>query len=165
MIVFLLAFVIIKIIEGTLNLISKLPILHGINTVGGVLTVGQTVATIVPDDSQMIVEVDVLNQDIGCIQNGQSVVMKLDAFNFQTYGKLEGMITYVSPDAIYDESKGWVYKVKITIEDMEFVENNPEIQIGVGMECTTEIKVGERKIIEFFMEPIVEHFDGSLEVR
>lgn len=48
---------------------------------------------------------------------------------------------------------------------MEFVENNPEIQIGVGMECTTEIKVGERKIIEFFMEPIVEHFDGSLEVR
>lgn len=136
-----------------------------INTVGGVLTMGQVVATVVPDDSQMMVEVDVLNQDIGCIQTGQSVVMKLDAFNFQEYGKLEGVIAFVGPDAVFDERKGWVYKVKIAIDDAAFVENNPEIQIGVGMECTTEIKVGERKIIEFFMEPIVEHFDGSLEVR
>lgn len=136
-----------------------------INTVGGVLTMGQVVATVVPDDSQMMVEVDVLNQDIGCIQTGQSVVMKLDAFNFQEYGKLEGTIAFVGPDAVFDESRGWVYKVKIAIDDAAFVENNPEIQIGVGMECTTEIKVGERKIIEFFMEPIVEHFDGSLEVR
>ena len=37
LIVFLLAFIIIKIIEGALNLISKLPILHGVNTVGGVI--------------------------------------------------------------------------------------------------------------------------------
>ena len=37
LIVFLLAFLIIKIIEGALNLISKLPVLHSINTVGGVI--------------------------------------------------------------------------------------------------------------------------------
>ena len=91
--------------------------------------------------------------------------MKMDAFNFQEYGKLEGVIAFVSPDAIFEENKGWIYKVKIAIDDTVFAEKNPEIQIGVGMECTTEIKVGERKIIEFFMEPLVEHFDGSLEVR
>lgn len=136
-----------------------------INTVGGVVTTGQSVATIVPNESQMIVEVDVSNQDIGCVLTGQSVVMKMDAFNFQEYGKLEGVIAFVSPDAIFEENKGWIYKVKIAIDDTAFAEKNPEIQIGVGMECTTEIKVGERKIIEFFMEPIVEHFDGSLEVR
>lgn len=35
LIVFIAAFLILKIIEGTLNLISKLPVLHSINKVGG----------------------------------------------------------------------------------------------------------------------------------
>ena len=35
--VFLLAFIIIKIIEGALNLISKLPVLHSINKAGGIV--------------------------------------------------------------------------------------------------------------------------------
>lgn len=136
-----------------------------VNTVGGVLAAGQVVATIVPEDSRMIVEADILNQDIGCIRPGQSVVMKLDAFNFQDYGKLEGTIVSVSPDAILDERRGWVYKVKIAIDDTAFTNRNPEIKIGVGMECTAEIKIGERKIIDFFLEPVTEHFDGSLKVR
>lgn len=135
------------------------------NTVGGVVTTGQTVATIVPDDAKMIVEIDILNQDIGYIQVGQEVVMKLDTFNFQEYGKLEGEILTISPDAILDQSKGWIYKAKVEIDDSDFVSRNSGVEIGAGMECTAEVVIGERTIIEFFLEPIVEHFDGSLKVR
>lgn len=136
-----------------------------INTVGGVLATGQPVAAIVPQDAQMIVEADVRNQDIGYVQPGQSVVMKLDTYNFQDYGKLEGTIVSVSPDAVQDEHKGWIYKVKIAIDTASFEELNPEVKVGAGMECTAEIKIGERKIIDFFLEPVTEHFDGSLKVR
>ncbi len=136
-----------------------------INTVGGVLAAGQTVAAIVPKDAQMIVEADIQNQDIGYVQPGQSVVMKLDTYNFQDYGKLEGTIVSISPDAVQDERKGWVYKVKIAINTASFEELNPEIKVGVGMECTAEIKIGERQIIDFFLEPLTEHFDGSLKVK
>lgn len=37
LIVFMLAFLVIKVIEGALNLISKLPVLHGINMAGGLI--------------------------------------------------------------------------------------------------------------------------------
>ncbi len=37
LIVFLLAFVVIKMIEGALNLVSKLPVLHSINKAGGII--------------------------------------------------------------------------------------------------------------------------------
>ena len=37
LIVFLTAYIMIKIIEGALNLISKLPVLHSINTMGGLI--------------------------------------------------------------------------------------------------------------------------------
>lgn len=136
-----------------------------INTVGGVVVPSQTVSTIVPDNSQMIVEIDVQNRDIGYIQNGQEVVMKLDTFDFQEYGKLEGTVVFVSPDAVWNDMYGWVYKAKIAIDEEKFKQNNPSTEIGVGMECTAEVKVDERRIIEFFLEPLVEHFDGSLKIK
>lgn len=136
-----------------------------VNTVGSVVTAAQQIASIVPDGEQMVVEIAVRNQDIGCIQVGQSVVMKMDAYNFQEYGKLEGTIIAISPDAVLDEQRGWVYSAKVEIDDKIFREKNPETEVGIGMECTAEVKIGERRIIEFFLEPIVEHFDGSLKVR
>ncbi len=136
-----------------------------VNTTGGVVTTAQTVATVVPDGSQMIIEADILNKDAGVIQIGQSVAIKLDALNFQKFGKVEGIIVAISPDAELDQQKGWVYKAKIAIDEDDFKERNPEMEIGIGMECTAEVKIGERKIIDFFLEPIVEHFDGSLKVQ
>ncbi len=136
-----------------------------INTIGGVVAATQTVATIVPDEAQMIVEVDILNKDIGYIENGQEVVLKLDTFDFQEYGKMEGIVVYISPDAVWSDVYGWVYKAKININEEEYKQNNPDIEVGVGMECTAEVKVGERRIIDFFLEPLVEHFDGSLKIK
>jgi len=136
-----------------------------VNTTGGVLTTAQTVATVVPDGAQMIIEADILNKDVGSVQIGQTVAIKLDALNFQKFGKVEGVIVAISPDAVLDQQKGWVYKAKIAIDEDDFKERNPGMEIGIGMECTAEVKIGERRIIDFFLEPIVEHFDGSLKVQ
>ncbi|MCM1185903.1 MAG: HlyD family efflux transporter periplasmic adaptor subunit [Lachnoclostridium sp.] len=136
-----------------------------VNTVGGVVTSAQTVATVVPDDSQMLLEVDIQNRDIGLIQNGQEVAVKLDTFDFQKYGKLEGVIVYISPDAVWSDYYGWVYKARIAIDEEKFRQANQDAEIGIGMECTAEVKVGERRIIDFFLEPLMEHFDGSLKIR
>ncbi|MBQ4529121.1 MAG: HlyD family efflux transporter periplasmic adaptor subunit [Lachnospiraceae bacterium] len=136
-----------------------------VSTVGGVLTASELVATIVPDDAQMLAEVEILNQDIGYVQTGQEAAIKLDTYNFQDYGKLEGVIVSVSPDAIWDEQKGWVYKGKVCIDLEEFKQRNTEVEVAVGMEGTAEVKVDERRILDFFLEPLVEHFDGSLKVR
>jgi len=136
-----------------------------VTTEGGVLTPAQQIATIVPDDGQMIAELEVLNQDIGYVENGQKAAMKLDTYNFQKYGKINGIVINVSPDALWNDQKGWVYKVKIAIDKDEYISKNPDIQLGIGMEGTAEVKVADRRIIDFFMEPLTEHFDGSLKVR
>lgn len=136
-----------------------------VNTVGGVVTSAQTVATVVPKDSQMLLEIDIKNRDIGLIQNGQEVAIKLDTFDFQKYGKLAGVVVYISPDAVWSDYYGWVYKAKIAIDEEKFRQANPDVEIGIGMECTAEVKVGERRIIDFFLEPLMEHFDGSLKIK
>lgn len=134
-------------------------------TNGGVVTAAQIVATVVPDEEQIIVDATVPNKDIGFISLGQSVSVKLDSFNFQKYGKLDGKVSYISPDSIYDEKQGWIYKAKIAIEKESFEKKNKNITLGAGMECTVEIVIGKRRIIDFFLEPLTEHFDSSLKVQ
>jgi len=136
-----------------------------IGTEGGVLTPAQIVATVVPNETSMQAEVDVLNQDIGFVQAGQEISMKLDTYNFQKYGKLDGCVVAISPDAIFDERKGWIYKVKLSINDEKFKEKASEYDVAIGMEGTAEIKVSDRRIIDFFLEPLADHFDGSLKIR
>lgn len=136
-----------------------------INTVGGVVSSTQVVATVVPDDSQIIVEASIPSKDIGFIKPGQSVSVKLDTFDFQKYGALKGKITYFSPDTVFDEKTGWMYKARIAVDKKEFKKRNKNLDVDIGMECTAEIKIGSRRIIDFFLEPLTEHFHNSLGVQ
>lgn len=133
-------------------------------TVGGVVTVAQPVVEIVPEGTQLVVDTTVQNKDIGFIQVGQPVVIKIDTYSFQRYGYLKGTVQDISPDAILDERQGLVYKMKVAIDSSETSKNNT-IDITPGMSVTAEITTGNRRIIEFFLDPLITRTDASLEVR
>lgn len=145
-------------VDGTVQTVA-------VTTVGGVVTSAQPVVTIVPENAELIIEADVLNKDIGYVFVGQEVSVKLDTFSFQKYGTVDGKIIYVSPSAVEDERKGLVYKIKVAIEKTSFNVNGADVPISSGMSGTAEIKLEERRIIEFFLEPVFEYFDDSLKVR
>ena len=145
-------------VDGTVQTVA-------VKTIGGVVTSAQPVVTIVPENAELIIEADVLNKDIGYVFAGQEVSVKLDTFSFQKYGTVDGKIIYVSPSAVEDERKGLVYKIKVAIDRTSFNVNGTEVPISSGMSGTAEIKLEERRIIEFFLEPVFEYFDDSLKVR
>ncbi len=145
-------------VDGTVQTVA-------VKTIGGVVTSAQPVVTIVPENAELIIEADVLNKDIGYVFAGQKVSVKLDTFSFQKYGTVDGKIIYVSPSAVEDERKGLVYKIKVAIDRTSFNVNGTEVPISSGMSGTAEIKLEERRIIEFFLEPVFEYFDDSLKVR
>lgn len=145
-------------VDGTVQTIA-------VKTVGGVVTSAQSVIAIVPDNTELIAEAEILNKDIGCIYVGQEVSLKIDAFSFQKYGTIKGEVIHISPNAVENERKGLVYPVKIAISAESFTVNNKTVDIASGMSGTAEIKLDERPIIEFFFEPIFEYFDDSLKVR
>ena len=133
-------------------------------TVGGVVTAAQPIAQIVPEGTPLIVEANVQNKDIGFIKVGQPVDVKVDTYSFQRYGYLNGRVKSISPDAINDEKQGLVYKMKVEINTEKTSKNNT-VTIEPGMSVTAEITTGQRRIIEFFLDPLMTHTDTSLEVR
>lgn len=134
-------------------------------TLGGVVTPAQDLMTIVPDNVPLVAKVQVKNQDIGFIKKNQNSLIKVDTFIFQKYGSLKGNVKIISHDAIIDKKLGPVYDVVIEPQTTTFNVNGKIEPIKSGMTITTEINVGYRKIIEFFIFPLIKHLDEGMSVR
>lgn len=135
-----------------------------IKTVGGVVNAGQQLAQIVPEKVPLYVDAALDNQDVGFVKSGQRVVVKIATYPFQRYGYLEGTVENVSPDAIQDDKKGLIYKAKIKLNDAKSSKQN-QLKLLPGMNVSAEITTGKRRIIEFFLDPLMTHVDESLKVR
>ncbi len=141
--------------------------IHGLNsyTIGGVVTPAQPIISIVPEDTPIIVEANVSNKDIGFIHVGQAVEIKIDTFPFTKYGTIVGEVTYISPDTFDDEQLGPIFKAKILLEKDHLLVNSHKVQLNPGMTVTAEIKTGKRRVIEFFLAPIIKGFKESVNLR
>lgn len=136
-----------------------------IHTVGGVVAATEELMTIVPKDSKLKIKATVMNQDVGFVKENMPVSVKIDTYNFQKYGILDGVVTIVSPNCIQDEKMGPVYEIYILPENRTLLVEGNEEQIKPGMSTTNEIKIGKRRIIEFFIYPLIKYLDESIKVR
>lgn len=136
-----------------------------LNTIGGVVSPAQSIMSIVPENTPLIVEAMLQNKDVGFVKPGQKASVKIDTFSFQRYGVLDGVVEKVSPDAFEDENLGPVYKIKIKLDKDILPVEGKEIKISPGMSVTVEIKTGTRRIIDFFLDPFIKSTDEALKLR
>lgn len=136
-----------------------------IHTVGGVVTAAQGLMEIVPEDATLQVEAWVQNKDIGFVQTGQSAEVKVETFSFQKFGTIDAEITEISPNAVEDKDKGRVYRVMLDLEKNSFIVNGQEVGLSSGMTATGEIKIRQKRIIEFFLDPFRQYKSEALRER
>ena len=74
-------------------------------TVGSVAREAETLFVLAPRDAPLQAEVNVEGRDIGQVQVGQRVRVKLEAFPFQKYGTASGEVRVISQDAFAPEAK------------------------------------------------------------
>lgn len=145
-------------IDGYVNTIK-------VHTIGGVVTPAEELMTIVPKDAKLQIKAKVFNQDIGFVQKDMPVSIKVDTYNFQKYGILDGMVTLVSPNSVPDERLGTVFEVYIKPNKTMLMVEGKQESMRMGMTTTCEIKIGKRRIIEFFVYPLIKYLDESIKVQ
>lgn len=141
--------------------------LLAVKTVGGIVTPAQPVISIVPENTPLVIRAIVLNKDIGFIKKGQKVVIKVDTYDFQKYGTIDGTVTIVSPYSIEDREIGIDgYPVYINMQSTELkTRDGKTYKIKPGMSVHAEINIGKRRVIELFLSPFIKHIDEGLKVR
>ena len=136
-----------------------------IHTVGGVVTPAQELIALTPSDMPILIKAQVLNKDIGFIKEGMPVSIKIDTYDFQKYGLLHGEVKSISQNSIEDEDLGPVYEIYITPDENSMLIDGKKQKISAGMTLNAEIKIGKRRIIEFFIYPLIKYMDEGVNVR
>jgi len=136
-----------------------------VHTVGGVVTPAQPLMVIVPRENVLEVEAMLPNKDIGFVNPGQAAEVKVETFPFTKYGTLRGTITQVSPDAIQDEKLGLIYATRVKLAKDTLQVENKTVRLTPGMAVTVEVKTGKRRVIEYFLSPLMQVTSESLRER
>lgn len=136
-----------------------------IHTQGGVVTEAQPLMVIVPSDAPVEVEAMLENKDIGFVRLGQEVEIKVETFTFTKYGVVHGTVQSISNDAIEDEKLGLVYSARIQLHENHIRVGGQDIALSPGMAVRAEVKTDKRKVIDYFLSPLQQYANESLDER
>ncbi len=137
-------------------------------TVGSTAKSGEPLFKLIPTDATIEVEIKVPDKDVGQVKIGQQVRIKLSSLPYQRHGYLTGVIRTISEDSIErDASAGmpreltFIARVELTKETV--LENVPDsFRLRPGLLADTEIKVGRRRVYEYFLYPLIRSLDSSI---
>lgn len=136
-----------------------------VHSASAIVTPAQALMIIVPNNETLEVEATLENKDIGFVEVGQRAEIKVDTFPFTKYGTLDGEIVGLSTDAVADEEKGLVYQMRVLMARSTIDVNGRAVTLSPGMAVTVESKTGTRKMIEFFLSPLLRYKDESVRER
>ena len=136
-----------------------------VHTVGGVVTPAQQLLVVVPQESPIEVEAWLENKDIGFVNSGQPVQIKVETFPFTIYGVIDGKVMTVSNDAIQQEKGGLVYSTRVSMARSTMQVEQKNVNLTPGMAVTVEIKTGTRRAIEYFLSPLLKSAQESIRER
>jgi len=159
----------------------------GVTTVGGVVSAGEALMRIVPSDDALEVSATVLNRDIGFVAVGQEAVVKLDAFNYLRYGTLHGTVVGISADAVdptaaarqgagagaagtaapapQNPTAPPSYTARIALPSDTIAVDGRAVRPTPGMTVTVDVRTGERRLIEFVLQPVLRYASEGLRER
>jgi len=100
-------------------------------------------------------EVNIDNQDIGFIQPGQHVKVRVDSFPYTEYGEIDGTISRIGADALPPNSLIGTYHFPVDLKLLESqlkTRDGTTIPLQAGMTITTNLKLRDRRLIELLSD-------------
>ncbi len=131
---------------------------------GAVITPGKSVVTLVPTGVELLTVFDVDPSDISKLIPDTSVKIQLNALPAQKHGELKGKLIYVSADTIdkdVDGNPGNFYRARAQITLNELKDTPPGFNLMPGMKVSGKFRVGQRRLITYFIYPLIRTLGNS----
>lgn len=122
-----------------------------VTTIGGVIKPGEVLMEITPVNQGVLIEAKSQPNDRANLRPGLPARILIGAYDYATYGTLDGQVSEVSADTITDERDNRFYRVMINASDHV----GKDMQIVPGMIATADIVVGKRTILSYLLAPVL----------
>lgn len=139
--------------------------IYSVKATRGPVQSGEELLSILPEGEQLMLEVKVLNRDIGFIRQGMRAKVKMATFPFQEFGTINGEVVQVSPNAIVDKDLGLVFPTRIKLNKHSISVRGKNVELTPGMSASGEIVTRKKSILTFITEPVTRRFSEAFSVR
>ncbi len=137
-----------------------------VTTIGGFVQPGQKIMEVVPLGEKLLVETRVRPSDIAFIKVGDRALVKVTAYDFSTYGGLDGRVVQVSADSIYDDAEKQAYFTVIVETDKAYLMAGANrLPITPGMMTDTQIITGRKSVLNYLLKPVLKARSEALRER
>ncbi|MBF0186108.1 MAG: HlyD family type I secretion periplasmic adaptor subunit [Magnetococcales bacterium] len=129
------------------------------HTIGGVVSRSDVLMEIIPEGWELIAEVKITPRDIGHVQPGQAVNVKLTAYDFARYGAIPGKLASISASTSLDKNGAPYYKGFVHLDRSHIgtnIHRNGLVfgSIISGMTLQADIITGRKTVLEYLLKPI-----------
>jgi adhesin transport system membrane fusion protein len=132
------------------------------NTIGGVVSPGNKVVEIVPQEDALLIELKVKPADIASVRVGQLARVKFSAYDFAIYGSLKANVIFVSADTVTNEEGQSYFIVRLKPEKSYLGSAARPLPIKVGMTAEADIVTDKKTILQYLVQPVTRGLDKAL---
>lgn len=125
-----------------------------INTIGGVVMPGRTIAEVIPLDRDLVVEAKLNPRDVGHVHIGQTIHVKVTAYEFSRYGSIPGLVEFISAGTALSVNNQPYYRVKIRLKQRHVGRDSHRNLIMPGMMVVGDIITGQKSVLAYLLKPI-----------
>ncbi|KZL49066.1 hemolysin D [Nodularia spumigena CENA596] len=139
--------------------------IYKIQATQGPVQAGEELLSILPAGEEILLEVKVLNRDIGFIRPGMTAKVKMATFPFQEFGTIDGKVVQISPNAVVDKELGLVFPTRIQLSQHSVNVRGEDVPFTPGMSANGEIVTRQKSVLTFIIEPVTRRFSEAFSVR
>ncbi|TXN04812.1 HlyD family type I secretion periplasmic adaptor subunit [Methylobacterium sp. WL103] len=142
-------------------------ILHELKTftVGGVITPADVLATVVPEDARLKIEIHVAPASIDQVDVGRAARVRFTAFNQRTTPEIKGKLVYVSPSTTKGAKDDTYYVGYVELDAGELNRLGQGKRLVPGMPVEVHVATEERTALSYLVKPIQDQFSRSFRER
>lgn len=129
---------------------------------GQIVDANRPLLTIVPEGAQLKAELFVPSRAIGFVQPGQEVRLMIEAFPYQRFGTLEGLVETVSQAVLAPNEvvgvvtpKESTYRVNVRLKQQAIKAYGRAMPLQPDMALQADIVLDERSLLAWLLEPIL----------
>ncbi|EIM24609.1 HlyD family type I secretion periplasmic adaptor subunit [Microvirga lotononidis] len=127
-----------------------------VHTIGGIVSPGQKLMSIIPNDEPLIVNAKIRPDEVEQVHVDQRASIRISAFKLPTPLELEGWVTNVSPDQVVSSQSGQAYfTVRIAIAPGERSKLEGK-ELTPGLPAEVLILGDARRIITYLTQPLTD---------
>ena len=134
-----------------------------VHSPGGVISPGQQLMDIVPENSPLVAEVHIPVDKIADVYIGQEAQAQLDAFERSTTPLIPAKVLHIAADRQEEQTSMGVMPFYLShIQVFPEKIDSPDIYISPGMPVTVFITTKKQTILHYIFEPLLRSWDRAL---